>query len=245
VGPTLQRAAPGIAQGAASGAAVAGPYGLIFGAGLGAARALLKKPAQPPSVAPGVPAAPIAPPAPAIAAPAPLAAPAPPAEPAAPAVPAALPTGPSAAATILSLMENPIVKEVFLSQALGPTGGEQVRTPSGTNLPRGAINSLLSQLLANATEELPESESISEQSYLIGESGEFLVDPASPEQQAALVLSHLQSSRARAFRAPTFESDENFGDVVEISEWMSEGFSDTESVEWMESDESTETVGFY
>ena len=33
VGPTLQRAIPGIVQGAATGASVAGPFGALFGVG--------------------------------------------------------------------------------------------------------------------------------------------------------------------------------------------------------------------
>jgi hypothetical protein len=208
VGGTLQKAAPGILQGATQGASIGGPWGALIGAGAGLASGALSQPGRPsvtrspvPGVAPaGIPTAP------------------------------ALPTGQSAAATLLGLFKNPAVQQSLLSQVLGSAGGQEVRTPAGASIPRGAINNLLSQLLANATEGLEESESISEQSYLQGESGEYLVDPASPEQQAALVLSHLRS----AGRATSSESDE----YAETVEWM-------ESDEWVESDEGSETVEFY
>jgi len=217
VGPTLQRAAPGVAQGAATGATVGGPWGAVIGAGAGLASSLLKtkeKPAQPAAPAPVVNAPPPATGTPEV--------------PAAP----ALPTGQGAAATLLSLLQNPTVQQALLSQVLGPSGGQQVLTASGASLPRGAINSLLTQLLANASEALPESESISEQSYLQDASGEYLVDPASLEQQAALVLSHLRSV------APQADVD----DLMEAVEWMEEDMPDTESAEWGHVDE---TAHFY
>jgi hypothetical protein len=129
------------------------------------------------------------------------------------------------------------VQQALTSQVLGASGNQQVPTASGTSVPRGAINSLLTQLLANATEGLVESELISEQSYLQGESGEYLVDPASPEQHAALVLSHLRSGAAE------FQSDS--GDFMETVEWMREELVDSEAEEWLEAEESTEMVWFY
>ena len=222
VGPTLQRAAPGIAQGAATGASVGGPWGALIGAGAGLASATLRSK--------GRPSRPVAP-APAVTVP-----PSAPGRPETPAAPT-LPTGQAAAATLLSLLQNPTVQQALTSQVLGASGSQQVPTASGTSLPRGAINSLLTQLLANATEGLAESELISEQSYLQGESGEYLIDPASPEQQAALVLSHLQSGAAK------FQSDS--GEFMETVEWMGEESADSESEEWLESEESIEMVWFY
>jgi hypothetical protein len=216
VGSSLQSAAPSIAQGAATGATVGGPWGAMIGAGAGLASASLgkKSPAAP------VPAA--------VAAPSPAGAPTPPDI-------ASLPTGQGAAATVLSLLQNPTVQQALLSQALGASGNQHVRAPSGVNLPRAAINSLLTQLLANASEGLPESEAIFEQDYLRSDSGEYLVDPASPEQQASLVLSRLQCSRPAG---PQDDFDE-FADL-----WATEDFADSESVEWTDA-EGTETVEFY
>jgi hypothetical protein len=220
VGPTLQRAAPGIAQGAATGASVGGPWGALFGAGAGLASTALSSKGKPSTA--GAPASVVT---------------APPSGTGAIGTPAvaALPTGQAAAATLLALIENPTVRQALMSQVLGTSGSQQVSTASGPSLPPGAINGLLTQLLANATEGLAESESISEQSYMQTETGEYLVDPADPDQHAALVLSYLQSAPA-----PEFTSDS--GELMETVEWTSEQLTDSE--DWV-SEESTETVRFY
>ena len=126
----------------------------------------------------------------------------------------------------------------MVRQALGASGSQQVPSASGTALPRGAINNLLMQLLASASESLPESDLISEQSYLRGESDEYLIDPASPEQQAAMVLAHLQPAGTATYRSGS-------GEFMETAEWMVEDFSASELDEWMESEDSTEIVRFY
>jgi hypothetical protein len=156
---------------------------------------------------------------------------------AAPGTPA-LPTGQGAAATIVSLLQNPAVQQALLSQVLGSSGKDQVPTASGTSVPRGAINTLLSQLLTNATEGLAESESISEQNYLRGQDGEYLIDPASPEQHAALVLSRIRQARAPG---PPSESM----DWTETVEWIPEAPGYWESAETAESEEISEIVEFY
>ena len=74
---------------------------------------------------------------------------------------AALPTGQGAASTLASLFDNPLVRQALLSQGLGATGNQQVTAPSGASLPRGAINGLLMQLLANASEGLAEADEVS------------------------------------------------------------------------------------
>jgi hypothetical protein len=227
VGPTLQRAAPSVAQGAATGATVGGPWGALIGAGAGLASGMLsgrgKPTAPPPAAAPGS-----APPPPGAAA---------------PSEPSPLPTGQGAAATLLGLMQNPTVQQALMSQVLGASGSQQIPTASGASIPRGAINGLLTQLLANASEALVESESISEQSYLLGESGEFLIDPASLEQQAALVLSRLGFVRPGSRPSDSVELAETL-ESIEAAEWMSED-ADWESDEWLESEDSSETVRFY
>jgi hypothetical protein len=223
-GPTLQRSAPGIAQGAATGASVAGPWGPLIGAGAGLAAASLTSKGKPSSaVAPTPPVT------------------VPPLQAGAPEVPAVpvLPTGQSAAATLVGLLENDstrnLIKKAFVSQALDASGSQHVVTAAGKSVPRAAINSLLTLLLANATEQLVEAESITDQSYLLGESGEFLVDPASPEQQAALVLSHLQSASAS-------KPQSNLGEFIETAEWMLQDSTDSESEGWLESEDYIEMV---
>jgi hypothetical protein len=150
--------------------------------------------------------------------------------------PPSLPTGQGAAATLLSLIQNPTVQQALLSQVLGSSGNQQVPTATGTSLPRGAINGLLTHLIANASEALPESESISEQSYLRDASGNYRVDPASLEQQAALVLSHLGGTRSRKLRS-------DFDDFMDGGEW--EAASEADSEGWHDVDMTSETVTFY
>jgi hypothetical protein len=193
--PVLQRLGPGVAQGAASGATVGGPWGALIGAGAGLASGLLSGQAKPSRPAPAAAAAaaipPVAPGAPA------------------PATPQGLPTGQGAAGALLGLLQNPTIQQALLSQALGASGAQQVATPSGTSVPRAAINSLLTQLLANATESLPESEAIAEQAYLQGSDGEYLIDPASLEQQAALVLSQVTRPLRGLFPSEDWPADSN------------------------------------
>lgn len=223
VAPVLQRAAPGIAQGAASGASVGGPWGALIGAGAGLASSALKgaKPGRPAAPAVAIPGMAGGTAGATVTAPVPV-----------------LPTGQPAAATLVSLLQNPSVLTALMSQALGASGNPQVATATGTSLPRGAINGLLMQLLANASEELAESDSPSEQAYLQDDSGEYLIDPASSEQQAALVLSHLQPQGAAGTALPPAEFDE-------MVEWMAEADEDAEAEPWPDSDDSTETVRFY
>jgi hypothetical protein len=244
--PALQKAAPDVASGAASGAAL-GPWGAVIGAGAGLASSLLKSQAKPRPSTPA-PAAP-APPSPAAAAPAAAPAAAVPASPSAPAAaasaptpapavstasapaaPPALPTGQGAAATLLSLFQNPTVQQAVLSQVLGAAGSQEVPTAAGKNVPRGAINALLGQLLAKASDGLPEADSISE-GYLQDETGKYLIDPASFEQQAALVLSYLRHKSPEEAQEPM--------------EWIGESFSDIDSEEWPAVDEISEAVAFY
>jgi hypothetical protein len=221
VAPTLQRAAPGIIQGAATGASVGGPWGALIGAGAGLASSAsgsagpkhsaptgsVPKPASSPSGTP------VEPPA------------------------LSLPTGQSAAATLVSLLQNQAVLRALMSPVFGSSGSPQVTTAAGTTLPRGAINGLLMQLLANASEGLSESESLADQSYLQDASGEYLIDPASFDQQAALVLSQLQSEGA------PFRPD--LGEFFNTVEWMPDASEDSDAELWLELDESSKTVRFY
>jgi hypothetical protein len=231
VAPVLQRAAPSIVQGAASGASVGGPWGALIGAGAGLASSAIG------GATPAPPAAPRAAPAPGPAAPQAAASPQPaPAAPP-PAAPAAsaLPTGQSAAATFFGLLNNPAVKQALLSQVFGGSGTPQVTTAAGTTVPRAAVNNLLMQLLANASEGLAEQEAAMDESYLQDASGEYLADPASFDQKAAVVLSRLQSESAVPF---VVDSDDYFTSV----EWMPDEAEEdqTEGI-----DDATETVSFY
>jgi hypothetical protein len=234
VAPTLQRAAPSIIQGATSGASVGGPWGALIGAGAGLASSALSgtgaaaaAPKAPAPAAAAPQASAPAPEAPQAAAPAPAATPAP-----------ALPTGQSAAATFFGLLKNPTVQRLLMSQVLGDSGAPQVTTAAGTSVPRGAVNNLLMQLLANATESLPEQESATDESYLQDASGAYLVDPASFDQRAAVVLSRLQSESVVPFRVDPGEFFTPVG-------WMPDEAEAGQAEVWPGVDESDEAVRFY
>src|ERR1700674_585851 len=124
-----------------------------------------------------------------------------------------LPSGQAAAATLLSMVQNPTVLTALLSQALGAQGSPDIATPSGASVPRGAINPLLTQLLSNASDGLPEADSISEQRYLRDESGEYLVDPASLDQLGALVLAHIQPKDSRSMTKASYTDSYNWLDA--------------------------------
>src|SRR5438105_1158837 len=116
VAPVLQRAAPDVAQGAASGATF-GPWGAVIAAGAGLASSLLKSQEKP---APTPVAAPLGTTPPSTTAPAPVGgAPPPTTGPQGAPSPPSLPTGQGAAATLLSLIQNPTVQQALLSQVLG------------------------------------------------------------------------------------------------------------------------------
>lgn len=221
IGSFGKAAGPSMAQGAATGASVGGPWGALIGAGAGLASSTLGKnnrPSRSATPAPGVAVPPSATVSPDTT------------------ITTTLPTGQGAAATLLGILQNPSVQQALMSQVLGQAGKQQIPAASGASLPRGAINSLLMQLLANATEGLVESESISEQEYLQDDSGEYLVDPASPEQQAAVVLFHLQPGTQ--FSVPYS------GEFAETVEWIAE-FYDSESEDWVEYADNSEMVRFY
>ncbi len=221
--PVIQKAAPMVLKGVAQGAGVGGPFGALIGTGANLASGLINQSKGPPStVAPGAP--PTSSPKGAAGV---SSADVPPNR------PGELPTGQVAAAIVLGLMQNTMIQQALLSQVLGENGRPMVQTPSGAALPRAAINQLLAHLLSNAADRLPESDSINDQSYLMDESGEYLIDPASPEQQAAMVLVHLNAGRT----VDEFNSDGS-GDAAEYwdeLEWLPEGVGEDDSL--------NETVG--
>src|ERR1700722_8706622 len=215
VAPALQQAAPSVAQGAATGATF-GPWGAVIGAGAGLASSLIKgqrKPAaapQPASPPVASPASPASPPRPAavIPPPAPIASVLPPASqtPATTTAPVSVPNDAGGAAPLAAARAVPeaSVPQLPSGQAAAATVFSMGNKPTGLSVPRGAINTLLTQLLSNASDGLPEADSISEQRYLRDESGEYLVDPASLDQLGALVLAHIQPKDSRSMTKASY-----------------------------------------
>ena len=226
VGGSLQQSAPSIVQGATSGASVGGPWGALIGAGAGLASAQLGSTGKPTGASAAAPTRNSTAPTPATQSAASTQTSASP-------VPA-LPSGSAAAAVLIGLFQDPSIRQALSSQVLGLAGNPQLPIAAGMQIPRAAINNLLVHLLTNAAESLPESDEITDQEYLMDESGEYLIDPASPEQQAALVLSLLKRPGRAGPRYSSFE------------EGVGEGAAaDLELVEWLDYEESAESVSFY
>ncbi len=107
--PALEKAAPSVLQGAAQGGSVGGPYGALIGGGLGLVKGLVQQkagaraPASPPPALASAPAqTPTATPATSSAG-----------------TPPELPLGQGAAATVVGLLQNPIIQQALLSQVPG------------------------------------------------------------------------------------------------------------------------------
>lgn len=202
-GRHIGRRAPQILSGAATGAgtgAVAGPWGAAIGALLGAGAGALtgggssgsgrRRPRRrPPRAQPGA---------------RPATGPAPRQRgrargPARPAAPAANP----AAAALLQTLLRPEVMQALLSMAAGTRGRQTVRIGQ-TGVPVAAV--------ANAVDELAQAAALAHHAavgargedapeYLVGPEGELLVDPASPEQRAAVVLELIAEDDRRRARS--------------------------------------------
>jgi hypothetical protein len=116
------------------------------------------------------------------------------------------PAGSPAAAQLLGVLNRPEILQSLMAMIMGPVGRPNV--PVGGNpVPLGAFANLIGSLANQAAAEYNaiaahEGESIP--TYLLNESGDFLVDPAVPEERAGLLLSMLNQAAVE-----TDESDES------------------------------------
>lgn len=189
VGNRVVQNAPQILQGATTGAATGsafGPYGAIIGAGIGAAGGLASPTSPKPAAQPRLPAQNQPAPVPKPTTPVPGQA--------APTKPAV--TGSPAAAQLLSVLFRPEVIQALLAMMMGSAGRKQISI-GGTQVPVGAVSNMLTSLTTQAStefhalspswgEEFPE--------YLFDEAGAFKVDPAVPDQRAAVVYDLLMQA---------------------------------------------------
>ncbi|MCB8978728.1 MAG: hypothetical protein H6657_15005 [Ardenticatenaceae bacterium] len=110
--------------------------------------------------------------------------------------------GSPAAAQLLQMLSRPEVLQGLTSMALGRAGQQNVRV-GNTQIPTGAIGNLLSVLANQASSEYNAStsyEGATVPGYLLDTDGEFLVDPAIPEDRAALLVQLLDNAAwERAF----------------------------------------------
>jgi len=202
-------ALPGVVQGATAGAA-AGPWGaLIGGLAGGALSAATKRSSKKPSAP--VPTTPGPSPAPTEPTPTPTSEPIATGQPAAPAPPVAAPvaTSPGAAQTaagqLVQLLENPALR-----QTLGALASGQRRDPGG--LPFGAILNLLGTLANNAAYEAEAIQGETDDSYLRGADGRFLLDPSAPAERAALVWDRLFHGNTPVVSSSTWEGEADAAD---------------------------------
>lgn len=163
-----------------------------------------------------------------------------------PSLGAAAGKGSPAAQQLLSIINRPEIVQALMAMALGPAGRTHIPVGGGepadpgapaeppTPVPVGAIANVIGTLANQAGSDLnaaepPQGESVP--SYLLGESGEFLVDPAVPEERARLVLELLngalpESDESDDYRA-AFEyydedeeddAEDDYYDMLELSE---------------------------
>lgn len=114
---------------------------------------------------------------------------------------------PSAAAQLLTLLGNPAVKQSLVATAVGHLGPRTVnQLPVAAIL--NAFQFLLAQTLA-AADGLDAGDGSDD--YLRDERGEYLADPANPEERAAVVLDVLRNAR----QAPAFEGEGTSSPMLE------------------------------
>lgn len=205
VGQRVQRGLLGAARGALSGVMSGGGLGALVGAVRGGISGATQRPGQPaPPQAARAPAQ-IQPTPPAQPAQMPAAGPV--QQPVAAQPAPAGPAGPSSGAALLSFLAQPAVQQALSSLIAGPLARRQVMV-GATPVPTEAILNTLSALAQEAAavhyaDGLWAAEDVPR--YLLDEQGEFLVDPAVPEQRAAVVLHLLDRAEEDERRARFYE----------------------------------------
>jgi hypothetical protein len=183
VAPIASRALPGAVQGALTGAGVAGPYGALAGAALGATGALSPRPgptAPVPSSAPVQPSAAV--------------------QPAAP--PATAPTQQmppqAAAAALLEILSNRATLDALMAMLMQAAGRTTVKV-GDKQVPPAAFANAIAEYAAIAAENDTAAEAGAD--YLYGESDWPRGDLANPAERAAILLTDLREA-ALADEAP-------------------------------------------
>jgi hypothetical protein len=112
--------------------------------------------------------------------------------------------GSAAAAQLLQLTQNPDMLKALMALALGSHGRKSIGIgKTGQSVGIGALMSMLSKIASKANEDADElfRESAETSGYLIDSEGNFLADPAVPEERAEAlynVLSAAENQRVAA-----------------------------------------------
>lgn len=177
--------------------------------------------------------------------------------------------GGSATGQLLSLLQRPETMQALAALNLGPAGRKNIPVGSTqTPVPVSAITNLIGALANQASAEAADigGDGEAQLEYMLGESGDYIGDPASPRDRAAAVwdalnnaqaervVSAMQQTRASAPRRPIPEA---FGewepgeavsdyememDMVELAEATDESFDEDMSEDVMEWEEDYEPV---
>lgn len=143
----------------------------------------------------------------------------------------------NAAALVSMLMSNPQLQRA-LQQAVmqGRAGRREVvmEVPGesgGTRsvaIPLGAVMNTVAALASQAMVELNEQTHESDPEvpeYLLGEDGQYIVDPADPDQRAALVLHYMRGARHVEYDAAT-QAGDAWAEHGDFGEDYDDGFGD-------------------
>lgn len=124
--------------------------------------------------------------------------------------------GSSATAQLMSFLQNPAFLQSMLGQVLGKAGSSSVPVgQQGTSAPFGAFMNALSTLADQAAAEANAREdSQGTPSYLLDKKGNFLCDPAVPEERAQVLIEQLHEAY------PAEVDDDEEGEA--LTEWFSE-----------------------
>lgn len=141
----------------------------------------------------------------------------------------ALTGGTPATAQLLGIMNRPEVMRALMSMMMGQAGRKHVPV-GGTPVPVGAFANLIGNLANQVAAEqnaytYSDGEAVPE--YLLDSRGEFLVDPAVPDQRAALLLEMLLQTAPACDE--TDESDES-----DLADWEDQATSDDAMYDSME-----------
>lgn len=138
------------------------------------------------------------------------------------------------------IVTNPRFQQALQSGAvMGPTGSRSVELPvpapaapqqtRSVQIPMGAVMNAVAALAGQSMTELNESTRDDDPevpSYLVDDQGDFLVDPANPEDRAALVAHWFRVSdeaeRCDQLRESSRQLDEADGELDESEAWASE-----------------------
>lgn len=184
--------------GAALGTFLGGPAGAMIGGQLGSLAGQLiapGRPAQPPRAMPPTPALRAMP-----------------SIPAGPAMPAT--AGSPAAAQLLQMIARPEVLQALMGMVMGGAARPNVAI-GNTPIPLGAIANALGALANQAAAEYNAVAAGGEAvpRYLLDERGEFLCDPAVPEQRAAVLVQRLNETALQEYWRG--DEDEDADDAAE------------------------------